>query len=166
MGFMLMRGRGWPVERAAPPPRRPTSSRAGRLPRSRDRGAGTVGRWAVAGWGGWEGRAGLEETRPWRRAVWLPPSVCLHPLPISAFISQFLLICSPSLQVLLPTSIRESLFPLSITPARVEHLRVLTCTVYCALHTAQSTEMRSVSPGVRGRGASPLLAGNQGGRGI
>ena len=45
-------------------------------------------------------------------------------LPISAFISQFLLICSPSLQVLLPTSIRELLFPLSITPARVEHFCV------------------------------------------
>ena len=80
MGFMLMRGRGWPAERAAPPPRRPTSSRAGRLPRSRDRGACTVGRWAVARCGGWEGLAGLEETRPWQRAVWLPPSVCLHPL--------------------------------------------------------------------------------------
>ena len=32
------------------------------------------------GVGGWEGLAGLEEMRPRRRAVWLPPSVCLHPL--------------------------------------------------------------------------------------
>ena len=92
-------------------------------------------------------------------------------LPISAFISQFLLICSPSLQVLLPTSIRELLFPLSITPACVEHFCVPgsalgTPVGWGGVHAAQSTEMRSVSPGVRGGGASPLLAGNQGGRGI
>ena len=61
MGFMLMRGRGWPVERAAPPPPRPTSRQAGRLPRSRDQGTGTVGRWAVGGWG--DGKAWLG----WRR---------------------------------------------------------------------------------------------------
>ena len=40
-------------------------------------GTGTVGLWAVGGCGGWEGLAGLEETRPWRRAVWMPAAQCL-----------------------------------------------------------------------------------------